>query len=105
MENFQAIYDEALAAGIKAEADYMAQYGEPYYCGFAWVEIPNGRSKFVSWLKKNNIGSKHWKKGWQIWRPTNSGTQSMDILEAGAYAFVKVLRAHGIDAVSASRAD
>ena len=105
MENFQAIYDEALAAGIKAEADYMAQYGEPYYCGFAWVEIPNGRSKFVSWLKKNIIGSKHWKKGWQIWRPTNSGTQSMDILEAGAYAFVKVLRAHGIDAVSASRAD
>lgn len=105
MENFQAIYDEALAAGIKAEQDYLAQYGEPMYCGFAWVELPNGRSKFVNWLKKQNIGSKHWKKGWQIWRPTNNHTQSMDILEAGAYAFVKVLRAHGIDAVSASRAD
>jgi len=105
MENFQAIYDEALAAAVKAEADYMAQYGEPMYCGFAWVEIPNGRSKFVSWLKKNKIGDKHWKKGWQIWNPAGNFTQSMDIKEAGAYAFVKVLRAHGIDCVSASRAD
>lgn len=105
MENFQAIYEEAKAAGIKAEQDYVAQYGEPLYCGFAWVDIPNGRSKFVNWCKKNGVGSKHWKKGWQIWRPTDNMTQSMDVLEAGAYAFVKVLRSHGIDAVSGSRAD
>jgi hypothetical protein len=105
MENFQAIYDEAKAAGIKAEKDYIAQYGEPYYCGFAWVELHNGRSKFVNWLKKQGIGSKHWKKGWYIWRPTDCMTQSMDVLEAGAYAFTQVLRKYGIDAVSASRAD
>lgn len=105
MENFQAIYDEAKAAGIKAENDYIAQYGEPYYCGFAWVEIPNGRSKFVNWLKKQNIGGKHWKKGWEIWRPTDRMTQSMDVLEAGAYAFAKVLKAHGIEAYANSRPD
>ena len=105
MQDFQAIYNEARAAGQKAEQDYMAQYGEPMYCGFAWVDIPNGRSPFVNWCKKNGIGSKHWKKGWQIWRPTDNMTQSMDILEAGAYAFAQVLRKHGIDAVSGSRAD
>jgi hypothetical protein len=105
MENFQTIYDAAFSAGVKAEQEHVEKYGESAYCGFAWVDLPNGRSKFVNWLKKNKIGSKHWKKGWQIWRPTNNGTQSMDVLEAGAYAFSKVLRDNGIEAFCASRPD
>ena len=103
--DFQAIYNEALTEAKKAEAQYLAQYGEPWYCGFAWVDIDNGRSPFVTWCKKNGIGSKHWKKGWCIWNPTSNGTQSMDIKEAGSIAFCQVLRKYDIDACWGSRAD
>jgi hypothetical protein len=104
-QDFQAIYDQALAAGRKAEADWIEQHGEDNYCGFAWVEIPNGRSPFVNWCKKNSVGSKHWQKGWQIWRCTGSHTQCMNVLEQGASAFAGVLKEHGIDAWYNSRAD
>lgn len=104
-QDFQAIYDQALAAGRKAEADWEQKHGEDNYCGFAWVEIPNGRSSFVNWCKKNNIGSKHWQKGWQIWRCTGNHTQCMNILEQGASAFAGVLKEHGIDAWWNCRAD
>jgi len=79
--DFQAIYDQALAAGQKAEADYIETVGEDNYCGFAWVEIPN------------------------IWRCTNNMTQCMNVLEVGASAFAGVLKENGIDAWYNSRAD
>lgn len=104
-QDFQAIYNQALAAGQQAEADYVAKVGEDDYCGFAWVEIPNGRSPFVSWCKKNGVGSKHWKKGWQIYRCTGSYSQCMNVLETGAQAFAKKLQEHGIEAWMSSRAD
>lgn len=103
--DFQAIHNEALALAKKAESDYVAQYGEPFYCGFAWVDIDNGRSPFVNWCKKNGVGSKHWRKGWCIWNPAGNGTQSMDVKEAGAYAYAAVLRNYNIDAQAGSRAD
>lgn len=34
-------------------------------CGFAWLVIQNNRM-VLNWFKKNNIGSKHWRKGWSI---------------------------------------
>jgi hypothetical protein len=105
MENFQAIYDQAKAASNKAANDYIEKHGEHAYCGFAWVEFPSGRDKFVNWMRKNGIGSKHWKKGWQIWRPSDVMTQSMSVNEAGAEAFAEVLMAHGIQVNACSRAD
>jgi hypothetical protein len=75
------------------------------YCGFAWVDISNGRDPFVNWCRKNNVGKKHWNRGWMIWNPTSNFTQSMDVKEAGSTAFAKVLRNNGIDAYMGSRAD
>jgi hypothetical protein len=105
MENFQAIFDQAKAAANKAATDYLEKHGDTPYCGFAWVEFPSGRDKFVNWMRKNDIGSKHWKKGWQLWRPADVFTQSMDVNEAGAWAFAKVLNENGIQAHPCSRAD
>jgi hypothetical protein len=102
---YRKIYEEAVVAGRDAEDQYIAKHGESMYCGFAWVEIPDGRSPFVRWCKGINLGSKHWKKGWYIWRPTDNNTQSMDVLEVGAKAFCEVLRKHGIEAQWMSRAD
>ena len=103
--DFKVIYEQAVIAGQVAQQQYLTQHGEDAYCGFGWVEIPNGRSPFVNWCRKNGVGSKHWRKGWQIWRPTGLSTQSMTIQEVGAEAFVEVLRNHGIDAWACSRAD
>lgn len=103
--DYQAIYNEALLAGQTAEQKWVEQYGEDPYCGFAWVDLPSARTPFVTWCKKNGVGSKHWRKGWQIWRPTGNGTQSMSVLEAGAYAFAEVLTKHGIQAWAGSRPD
>jgi len=103
--DYKAIYEQALASAKKAEQEYFEKYGEPWYCGFAWVDFPSARTPFVNWCKKNNVGSKHWNKGWQIWNPANNGTQSMDIKEAGARAFAEVLNSHGIDCHMSSRAD
>jgi hypothetical protein len=103
--NYQEIYNEAIQSAKQAEQEYLEKHGEPMYCGFAWVEIPNGRSPFVNWCKKNGVGSKHWRKGWNIWNPAGNHTQSMDIKEAGAHAFTQVLSKHGIDAWMGSRAD
>jgi len=103
--DFQSIYSEAVAKAIIAGRQYVAQYGEDMYCGFGWVEIPNGRSPFVNWCKKNGVGSKHWKKGWQIWNPTGNCTQSMSVKEVESAAFAEVLETHGIVAWACSRAD
>lgn len=103
--NFQSIYNQALDAAKAAEQEYFAKHGEPMYCGFAWVEFPSARTPFVGWCKKNNVGSKHWNKGWQIWNPSGGFTQSMDIKEAGAYAFSQVMNANGVECVANSRAD
>lgn len=103
--DFKIIYEQAVMAGQIAEQKWVEQYGEDPYCGFAWVELPSARTPFVNWCKKNGIGSKHWRKGWHIWRPTGNGTQSMSVLEAGANAFADVLNSHGIQSYSCSRAD
>ena len=103
--NYDNIYTEALNAAKAAESAYMEAHGEPMYCGFAWVDISSARIPFVGWCKKNNVGRKHWQKGWCIWNPAGNPTQSMDVKEVGAFAFAEVLRKHGISAYAGSRAD
>ena len=103
--DYQAIYNEAIEAGNKAYNEYFEKYGEPMYCGFAWAYFPSARTPFVTWCKKNSVGSKHWSKGWQIWNPCGHGTQSMDLKEVSAQAFCEVLEKHGIVCYMESRAD
>ncbi len=104
------VIEGAKAAAVAAVAADVAKYahlpyGEPAYCGFAWVEIPDGRSPLVREMKKMGVGSKHWKKGWLVWSPGEHRGQSMDIHEAGARAYAAHLRQHGFEAVMGSRAD
>lgn len=103
--DYISIYTKALEAAKQAENDYLQQHGEGFMCGFAWVYFPNGRDRFVNWLKKNNLGSKHWKKGYLLWNPTRSGSQSIDLLEHCSRVFANVLREQGINCQSQSRLD
>lgn len=104
MDNM-AIYLKALEASQAAAHQYKLEHGEGFMCGFAWVYFPNGRDKFVNWLKKNNLGSKHWRKGYLIWNASKCPTQSIDLLEHANRAFSEVLQEHGINCMAQSRLD
>jgi hypothetical protein len=102
---FYKVYKTARECADQAEKDFVAKYGEPFFCGFAYVVIPNARQSFVKWLKANNIGDKHYKGGWCIWNPNENPTQSMDIKIEGAKAFVKSLQDQGFDCYYESMPD
>jgi len=79
-------------------------------CGFAWVVIKPAQSKFVQWLKKQDIGYKAYGGGWAIMaRPQNTKNnplaQSLEINEAWARAFAEILRENGLNAYAESRMD
>ena len=46
----------ARKVAIKAVDDFVAKHGEPMYCGFANVSISPARGRFVSFMKKADIG-------------------------------------------------
>jgi hypothetical protein len=115
MTDFATIFTEAKLAAKEA-ADAMCEKigGDRYSCGVAWVQIPDGRSPFVNWLKKQIkedpanariYGDKHWSKGWSIWNPSEHSAQNIDIKEAGAQAFSAVLEKYGITSYAGSRLD
>jgi hypothetical protein len=101
----EMITREAFDAAAEAEAKYRAQYGEPFYCGFAWVNIKPGNCAIANYLKKKGEARKSYHGGVDVWNPGKSGTQSMDIKEQGADAFAAVLRKYGFKASAMSRAD
>ena len=82
------------------------QYGEPMYCGFAWVDIKErSNSKLGKALQAVGF-RKSWQSGvLQLWDPAQHRGQSMDCKEAGAEAYAEVLRNYGIKAYAGSRAD
>lgn len=103
----------AKEAAIDAVDTYMEGKEEPMYCGFANVKIRPARGKFVSWLKKQEIGDVAYNGGWRISyydiMPKSHqyrGTQSLDIKEVACDAFAKVLEVqYGMNVISESRAD
>ena len=106
------IFLDARKACLKAVNEFTAKHGEPMYCGFANVSIHPARGRFVSFMKKADIGSNGYKGGWRISyydiMPNDHeyrGTQSMDIKEEGCRAFADALKKYGIEAYMESRAD
>ena len=112
---------DAKAVAVKAQEDLLAkwveqtggnEYGEPMYCGFAWVTVypehkGNTRLGKEERATLESMGfRKDWTgKAWQLWNPTGYAGQSMDVKEAGAQAYADVLRGAGFKAYMGSRAD
>ena len=48
---------KAKDVAVKAVNDYMKDKEEPLYCGFANISIHPARGRFVSFMKKADIGS------------------------------------------------
>ena len=105
--NIQAIHNEAQTAAINAEQAFIAQHGEPMYCGFAWVDVFVERTNSKEAKELLKVG---FKKSWRakclnLWSPGDYNGQSMDVKEAGAHAYAEVLSKHGFKAYMGARAD
>ena len=101
------IVEEAKQAAREAEAVFRAKYGEPNYCGFSWVEVFVDRtnSKEAKDLQRAGLTTTYKPKVLSLRNPGGSGTQSMDIKEAGVEAATEVFRKYGYRAYACSRAD
>jgi len=102
----------ARKVAIKAVDEFTAKHGEPMYCGFANVSIHPARGKFVSFMKKADIGSSGYRGGYRISyydiMPQDHqyrSTQSMSIKEEACDAFANELKKYGLTVYSESRAD
>jgi len=110
-----AVRDETLTAAAAAAHDYIAEwkaktggnaYGEPMYCGFAWVTVypkHKGNTKLGKLERQTlkEIGLRPDYTG----RAAQWPGQSMDAKEAGARAAARVLTKYGYTAYAGSRAD
>ena len=114
--NIQAIHTEATNKAQDAVADFLNrwtaqtggnEYGEPMYCGFAWVDVSVERtnSKEAKLLEQVGFKKSYRPKMMTLWDPAKHNGQSMDCKEHGAQAYAEVLRAHGFKAYMGSRAD
>ena len=115
VEDLKTIMQEAkTAAAIAAQSfldDWNAstggnQYGEPMYCGFAWVNIYKikGNTKLGRAMKQAGY-TKDYTGAYQIYNPAGYGGQSMDVKEAGARAAAQVFENYGFTAYAGGRAD
>lgn len=128
-KDWQKVYDKAHNSGMEAARncvptpmvvsshsnplDDSSPVVESYYvpqgpCGFAQINF-KGNTGFARWAKKENLCDKSYSGGYYIWVGGQleefSGTQSMEIKEAYARAFAKVLNENGVKAYSSSRLD
>jgi len=73
-------------------------------CGFAWVQIKPGNSRFANFLKKEDLARPDsYLGGVSIW--VSAYNQSMQRKEAHARAMAEVFREAGINAWAMSRMD
>jgi hypothetical protein len=110
--NAEAVQDACnaaeMAARVAAKQAYTALGGDRGACGFAWVNIYGVRSNSRLGKTLQSFGfRKDYTGSLQLWNPSKAGVQSLDILEAGAYAYAEFIKSKlGLDKVYAgSRMD
>jgi len=114
--DINTLHSQATQAAQDAVADFLNkwnaqtggnEYGEPMYCGFAWVDVSVERtnSREAKLLESIGFRKSYRPKTMTLWDPAQHRGQSMDCKEVGAQAYADVLRAHGYKAYMGSRAD
>jgi hypothetical protein len=104
----QEACDEADLAARKAAKAFYDAHGDRGACGFAWVNIYGVRSNSRLGKTLATYGfRKDYTGALTLWNPSKAGVQSVDVLEAGADAYAKVIKERlGLDKVYAgSRLD
>jgi hypothetical protein len=106
-EAVQTACNEASIQARTAAKDFFQKHGDRDACGFAWVDVYGVRSNSRLGKTLQSFGfRKSYTGSLQLWNPSQAGTQSISILEAGAEAYAKVLTEKlGIKAYAGSRLD
>jgi hypothetical protein len=109
------IHTEATSAAKAAIAKFLDdwnsktggnEYGEPMYCGFAWVDVKErSNSKLGKALQAVGFSKSYQSGVLQLWDPAQHRGQSMDCKEVGAQAYAEVFRSYGVQMHMGSRAD
>jgi len=104
--DLEQIRAAALQHARDAAEAHIEQYGEQWYCGFAWINIYGikGSTKLGRRMKQAGY-EKDYTGAYSIWNPSGLGTQCMSTKEAGAQAAAKVFSAAGFKCYAGSRAD
>ena len=107
LANVETVLGEALQAAKEAALAKHIEIGERDACGFAWVTVHDVRSNSkLGKLLATHGFSKSYTGGLMLWNPSGYPTQSISVLEAGAYAYAKVLQDKlGLKAYAGSRMD
>ena len=105
-----AVVEQAIQRGLvaarQAAAEKHQQVGERDACGFAFVTVFDVRSNSkLGKLLANYNFRKAYGGGLQLWDPSKHPTQSVSVLEAGASAMARELKAVGLTAYAGSRLD
>ena len=115
VDDIRSIVAEAKQAAQAASRTWLAkwnadtggnQYGEPMYCGFAWINIYGikGNTKLGKRFKDAGV-QRGYDGSLQIYNPSGHSGQSMDVKEQGAYAAARVFEKYGFRCYAGSRAD
>lgn len=108
--NAEAVQNACNEAAIQARTAAKAFYdthGDRDACGFAWVNVWGVRSNSRLGKTLQSYGfRKDYSGSLQLWNPSGSATQSINIKEAGAEAYARVITQRlGIRAYAGSRLD
>ena len=89
----EAAVNQAVSEATRQTQIYLAQYGEGA-CGFSWVDVYGVRanSKLGKALIANGFRKDSYAKSLKFRSPDQTTTQSVDAKEAGARAFVTVMK-------------
>jgi len=105
---FKEIHQEALEAAKVSFTEAFARMGnkDNYPCGFAWVNVSGVKLSTKLGKEFAEIGfRKSYGGGIDLWNPSGSYVQNMDVKYAGAVAYAAVLRKYGISAYAQERLD
>jgi hypothetical protein len=94
--NADAVADACNEAAIQARTaakEFLQKHGDRDACGFAWVNVWGVRSNSKLGKALQAAGfRKDYQGALQLWNPSKAGCQSLNVLEAGADAYAKVLK-------------
>jgi len=102
------VYEVGSAKGFGNEIDRSKPvYQMEGLCGFAWVNVGDGRSAWAKWVKVNKDGYNDYYGGISVWSSRFSGdySQSMERKIAGCRAAADVFKKYGLKAFVGSRLD
>jgi hypothetical protein len=105
----EATVKQAVVEATRTTQNYIAQHGDRSMCGFTWVDIYGVRANSVlgKALIANGFRKDSYAKSLKFWSPDKTTTQSVNAKEAGAHAFVTVMKNsfEGIKIYAGSRLD